>query len=322
LSEVTLVTGASGLLGAACVNLLLERGAEVIAVVRDADPRSRFYQDDLVSRCIEVRDELSSAHRLLAEYMPDHILHLAAQTQVPVANLSPLSTFESNVRGTWLLLEACRNASKSPRSIVVASSDKAYGPGPVPYTEDSPLLAEAPYDVSKAATDLIARSYGSHFDLPVVVTRCGNLYGPGDLNEERLVPGVCVALIQNQTPALRSTGTMTREWLYVDDAAEATLLLASRAPTHAGHAFNVGGGEVATAAHVAEQLAALAGSSLSAHAAQADPHGEIPHQALDSSRLRSLGWAPSTSLNDGLAKTLDWYRGLVGEEHSQVQFIR
>ena len=321
MSEVVLVTGASGLLGAACINTLLGRGCEVVAVVRDADPRSRFYQDGLVDRCIEVRDELANAHRLLAEYQPDRILHLAAQTQVPVANRDPLSTFESNVRGTWLLMEACRTAPKAPRAIVVASSDKAYGPGEVPYVEDSPLQAEAPYDVSKAATDMIARSYGTQFGLPVVVTRCGNLYGPGDLNDDRLIPGVCKALAQGRTPQLRSTGTMTREWLFVDDAAAATLLLADRAPTHAGHAFNVGGGEVASATEVADQLAELAGSPHRARAAPADPPGEIPHQSLDTSRIRRLGWSPTTPLHDGLAQTYRWYQQMLGTRSSHLEVV-
>ncbi len=321
MSEVVLVTGASGLLGSACINTLLGQGCEVVAVVRDADPRSRFYQNGLVDRCVEVRDELANAHRLLAEYQPDRILHLAAQTQVPVANRAPLSTFESNVRGTWMLMEACRTAPKTPRAIVVASSDKAYGPGAVPYVESSPLLAEAPYDVSKAATDMIARSYGTQFGMPVVVTRCGNLYGPGDLNEDRLIPGVCKALIQGRTPQLRSTGTMTREWLFVDDAVAATLLLADRAATHSGHAFNVGGGEIASAADIAELLAEHAGSPHRARAAPGDPPGEIPHQALDTGRIRRLGWSPTTTLQDGLAQTFRWYQELLGARTSHLEVV-
>ena len=305
-----LVTGADGLLGSACVALLLEEGAEVVALVRDRDPRSPFYRQGLVERCVEVRSELARAGRLLAEYQPQTVLHLAAQTQVPVASADPMSTWESNLRGTWMLLEACRTSAQPPRSIVVASSDKAYGSGPLPTTEDSPLAATTPYDVSKAATDMIARSYGTHFAMPVVVTRCGNLYGPGDLNEARLVPGVCMALARGESPQLRSTGEMTREWLHVEDAARATLLLAERAATHAGVAFNVGGGERASAREVARMLAEVSGNHSEVQASPQDPRGEIPHQALDSSRLQALGWEARISLAEGLAGSWAWYETL------------
>lgn len=296
----TLVTGASGLLGGACVKALLDRGEQVIALVQDRDPRSRLFTLD---GFIEVRAELASIERVVVEYQPDAVLHLAAQTQVPTANRSPRSTFESNVAGTWELLEALR-LHGTARSIVVASSDKAYGRAPPPYTEHTPLDPVAPYDVSKACTDLIARCYGGHFGLPVTVTRCGNLFGPGDLNEDRLVPGVVAALRRGEAPVLRSRGRMSREWLYVDDAAEANLLLLNRAP---GGACNVGGGEVATALEVTEALVALSGLDLRPSVAAEDPRGEIPHQALDCSRLNALGWSARVSLADGLART--WSAG-------------
>ncbi|MEE2750314.1 MAG: NAD-dependent epimerase/dehydratase family protein [Myxococcota bacterium] len=319
MSETVLVTGADGLLGSACIDLLLKQGSEVIAVVRDADRRSRFFRDGLIEHCTEVRETLASASRLLAEYRPDVVLHLAAQTQVPVANTDPLSTFESNVRGTWLLLEACRTNAKSPSAVVVASSDKAYGTGTLPYTEDSPLKAEAPYDVSKAATDLVARSYGLHFGLPVVVTRCGNIYGPGDLNEARLVPGVCLSLSRGEPPTLRSTGTMSREWLYVEDAARATLLLAEQAAAHHGQAFNIGGGETATANDIAARLISESGRSLVPRTSDTDPPGEITHQSLDSSRIHELGWTPQVSLDEGLAHTWAWYRRVFSNPSLRVQ---
>ncbi len=319
MSETVLVTGADGLLGSACIDMLLQQGSQVVAVVRDADRRSRFFRDGLVEHCTEVRETLSTASRLLTEYRPDVVLHLAAQTQVPVANSDPLSTFESNVRGTWLLLEACRTSAKTPTAVVVASSDKAYGCGTLPYTEESPLKAEAPYDVSKAATDLVARSYGLHFGLPVVVTRCGNIYGPGDLNEARLVPGVCLSLARGEAPTLRSTGTMSREWLYVEDAAQATLLLARKAAEQRGLAFNIGGGETATANSIAERLISASGKQVTLQAAELDPPGEIAHQSLDSSRIHELGWTPRVSLDDGLQRTWAWYRRVFSTPSLRVQ---
>ncbi|MCB9796624.1 MAG: NAD-dependent epimerase/dehydratase family protein [Alphaproteobacteria bacterium] len=307
-----LLTGAAGFLGAAVAEALLARGDRVIALVRDRDPRSRLIREGLLARCVELRAELADAERLMAEYRPDVVLHLAAQTQVPISNASPLSTFESNVRGTWRLLEACRLAATPPRAVVVASSDKAYGAAPLPYREDTPLQPEAPYDVSKACTDLIARSYALHFGLPVVVTRCGNLYGPGDLNAQRLVPGVCLALARGEPPTLRSTGAMTREWLYVSDGAAATLRLADAlldGEGVSGEAFNVGGGEVESVRGVVERLRALCPGAPEAQYAEADPAGEIPHQSLDASKLMALGWAPAVGLDEGLRRCWEEARG-------------
>lgn len=305
-----LVTGAAGLLGAACIDRLLRRGDEVIALVRDRDPKSRFYRDGLVDRCVEVRSELADAQRLFAEYEPSHVLHLAAQTQVTTANRSALSTFESNVRGTWLLLEHCRDVE----GIVVASSDKAYGAAETPTSEHEALAPTAPYDVSKACTDLIGRSYGTHFGRPVVVTRCGNLYGPGDLNADRLVPGISMQLARGETPVLRSTGTMTRDWTYVDDAAEATLMLLDAAAVHRGEAFNIAGGTVATVLDIVERLRALADDAADPDIAPQDPRGEIPHQALDTSKIEALGWRARVELDEGLQRSFDWYRNLVADE--------
>lgn len=292
----TLVTGASGLLGAACVADLLARGEEVIALVQDKHPDSRLWS---MRGFIEVRDELATVERVVSEYRPRRVLHLAAQTQVPTANRAPLSTFESNVAGTWRLLEALRVYGDA-ESIVVASSDKAYGLAPAPYTEQTPLQPVAPYDVSKACTDLIARSYADHFGLPITVTRCGNLYGPGDMNPERLVPGVVRALRRGDPPVLRSRGTMVREWLYVDDAARANLMLLDQNP---GGAVNVGGGETATALDVTRRLIRISALDVEPRLAQEDPPGEIPHQALDCSRLRQMGWSARTSLQEGLSRT-------------------
>lgn len=305
--STVLVTGAAGFLGSACVRALVRRGERVVALVRDRDPRSPLYADDLAGRCVEVREELAAADRLLARYRPDTVLHLAAQSQVPEAGDEPLPTFESNVRGTWLLLEACRRAARPPDRILVASSDKAYGLAPPPYTEATCLDPRHPYDVSKAAADLLARCYALHFGLPVVVTRAANLYGPGDLHPDRLVPAACMALVRGDPLVLRSRGRMVREWLYVDDAAEACLLLAARAGTTDGPVFNLGSGVTATPRDVLDTLARAAGQPLQLVIPDADPPGELPDQRLDSTRLRALGWVPQTSLEAGLAATWAWY---------------
>lgn len=302
-----LITGASGILGSACI-AALDPADEAIALVHDRDPSSRLYTEGLIDRCIEVRGSLAESARVLAEYQPDQVLHLAAQTQVPTANHSPLSTFESNLRGTWLLLEACRLAHAPPKGILVASSDKAYGAAPLPTQEHHPLAPTAPYDVSKACTDLVARSYATHFGLPVVVTRSANLYGPGDSHAERLIPHCCARLVQGLPPVLRGTGQMSREWLYVDDAAVASWALLKSAEGLRGQAFNIGGGQVASVAQVAQTLVELAGGP-PAQAAQQEPEGEIAHQALDSSRLRkATGWQPEIGLREGLSRTLAWWQ--------------
>lgn len=302
-----LLTGASGFLGAAVAEALLSRGDAVIALVRDRDPESRLYRDGIIERCVEVRSQLADAERLLAQYAPEAVIHLAAQTQVPVAADAPLSTFESNVRGTWRLLEAIRLARRPPSRIVIASSDKAYGTTPPPYTEEAPLAPLAPYDVSKACTDLIAQSYGSHFGLPLAITRCGNIYGPGDRNALRLVPGVCADLAAGRPPRLRSTGRMTREWLYIDDAAAATLAVLDAAPSRRGQAFNLGGGQRASVAEVVGMLCRLAGYDGPVPFAASEPDGEIPHQSLVSDRIRSLGWSAQVDLPEGLAASWRWY---------------
>ena len=303
-----LVTGASGILGSACISAL-DPAVEVIALVHDRDPASRLYTEALIDRCIEVRGSLADSERILAEYQPDQVLHLAAQTQVPTANHSPLSTFESNLRGTWLLLEACRLAHKPPSAILVASSDKAYGAAPLPTQEHHPLAPTAPYDVSKACTDLVARSYATHFGLPIVVSRSANLYGPGDTHAERLVPHCCSRLVKGLPPVLRGTGAMSREWLYVEDAAMASLALLGLAQSHRGQAFNIGGGQVASVATVAQTLVELAGGP-AAQAADREPVGEIPHQALDTSLLReATDWQPRVPLREGLSRTLAWWQG-------------
>jgi CDP-glucose 4,6-dehydratase len=253
--------------------------------------------------------------RALGEYEVDTVVHLAAQTIVPTANRSPLPTFETNVRGTWILLDACR--LHGAQRVLVASSDKAYGASPVlPYREEHPLAARYPYDVSKAAADAIARSYWHAFGLPVVVTRCANLYGGGDLNRSRLIPEAIAAALAGRAPVIRSDGSPERDFLYVEDAAEACLALldaldapAGAASAH-GEAFNAGGGTPFAVRDVVARICAIAGSDVEPDVrGVGTPPGEIDRQLVDAGKLRELtGWVPRTDLDEGLRRTVAWYR--------------
>ena len=244
------------------------------------------------------------------------VFHLAAQTQVGTANRAPRSTFETNIRGTWMLLEACH--AHGVGSVVVASSDKAYGRQPeLPYRESQPLTPTFPYDVSKAAADLIARSYWHTFGLPVAVTRFANLYGGGDTNRRRLVPEAVGAVLAGRAPVIRSDGSPERDFLYVEDAVAAYLaiwgaLLAGRA---GGEAFNAGGGRPHRVAEVVELICRLAGSGVAPEIrGTGTPHGEIDRQWVDAAKLSELtGWAPAVGLEEGLRRTIAWYR-----EHPQA----
>jgi CDP-glucose 4,6-dehydratase len=309
------VTGATGLLGSHIVAELLARGAAPVCLVRDEVPASLFNTDGLDRRVVVVRGELGDhalLERALGEHEIDTVLHLGAQTIVGTASRNPLSTWESNVRGSYLLLEACRRAAATVRRVVVASSDKAYGDQPnLPYTEDAPLLGRFPYDCSKACTDLIARSYFETYGLPVCVTRCGNLFGSGDLNWNRIVPGTVRAAIRGERPVVRSDGTPVRDYLFVGDAVAAYLDLAEQAdrPGVAGEAFNFSDEQPLTVlAIVARTLAACARPDLEPVVLGHASH-EIHAQFLSAAKARAaLGWRPRFGLDDGLARTAAWYR--------------
>lgn len=303
----TLVTGACGFLGGACIRKLLQRGDQVVAVVRDRNPRACLYTEGLVDHCIEVRSDLGDAQRLVNRYQPERVLHLAAQSQVPEANANPIETYETNIGATWRLLEACRAARRPPTRILVASTDKVYGEHGAPYAEHTPLDPVHPYDVSKAAADLLARSYARHFELPVVLTRCANLYGPGDLNPDRLIPGTCMALVRGEPVRLRSKGQMSREWLHVEDAADATLFLLDRAGELEHLVYNVGSRECATVREIVDRLLSVSGRRSPISLPEQDPPGEIMEQSLDSSRLRALGWTSHRSIAESLPETWRWY---------------
>lgn len=313
-----LVTGASGLVGGAVVRLLLERGADVACLLRDWVPDSELVRGGLLARARVVRGDVRDQallERALGEHEARTVIHLAAQTTVPVANRNPVSTFDTNVAGTWALLEACR---RSPQvgQVVVASSDKAYGEhAQLPYDEEAPLLARHPYDVSKACADLVAQSYAATWGLPVAVSRCGNFYGPGDLNWNRIVPGTIRSLLRGERPVVRSDGRFVRDYFFVEDGAAAYLLLAealARDPGLRGRAFNFSNEQPLTVLELVTRIQAVLGSALEPDVRNEASH-EIRAQYLSSARARrELGWAPLFSLEQGLERTIAWYRALLG----------
>ncbi len=309
-----LVTGAHGLLGAWLTAALLDEGHRVVAVRRDEPAASTLELLGLAAKVDTVRGDICDeglVARALNEYEVSSVFHLAAQTLVGTANHSPRSTFETNVRGTWILLEACR--AHGTASVIVASSDKAYGRQvELPYREAQALTPTFPYDVSKAAADLITRSYWHTFGLPVAVTRFANLYGGGDTNRSRLVPEAVGAALEGRAPVIRSDGSPERDFLYVEDAVAAYVAIwrALLAGQGGGEAFNAGGGQPHRVRDVVDLICRLAGGGLTPEIrGDGTPPGEIDRQWVDPTKLRELtGWAPEVSLEEGLARTIAWYR--------------
>jgi CDP-glucose 4,6-dehydratase len=312
--RTALVTGAHGLLGGWLVKSLLEHRVRVVTIRRDEPTASALEMLGLAPSVDVVHGDICEpglVGRALNEYEVDSVFHLAAQTIVGTANRAPLSTFETNIRGTWLLLEAARLHGAA--SVIVASSDKAYGRQPqLPYTERQPLIPTFPYDVSKAAADLIARSYWHTYGLPVAVTRFANLYGGGDTNRSRLVPEAIGAALAQRPPVIRSDGSPERDFLYVEDAAAAYVaiwraLLDGRG---AGEAFNAGSGRPHRVGDVVDLICRLAGDIVAPEIRGTGvPPGEIDRQWVDASKLRELtGWQPAVGLEEGLRRTIDFYR--------------
>ena len=308
------VTGATGLLGGWLVRRLVEEGASVTALVRDWVPRSTLLGTDLLSKVTVVRGDVRDQvvlERALGEYEIDTVFHLAAQTIVGVANRNPISTLDTNVRGTWALLEAARR-SPFTKAVVIASSDKAYGDHDVlPYEERAALQGEHPYDVSKSCADLIAKMYAVTFNVPVVVTRCGNFYGGGDLNWNRLIPGTIRSALKNERPVLRSDGTLIRDYFYVEDGAAAYMQLAEALharPDLRGEAFNFSNELQLDVLTIAKKILERMGSPLEPDV-RAEARNEIQHQWLSAAKARRmLGWAPKFTLDEGLDRTIAWYR--------------
>ncbi len=311
-----LVTGAYGLLGSWLVEQLLARGARVTAIRRDRRALSALESTGLERQVNVVDGDICAEGlvlRTLAEYEVGSVFHLAAQTLVPTSNRSPVGTFETNVRGSWTVLEACRQ--HATERVIVASSDKAYGAqDTLPYNEGFALKARYPYDVSKAAADLIARSYWHTWRLPVAVTRFANLYGGGDINGSRLVPEAVAAALAGRRPVVRSDGSPERDFLYVEDAVRAYLdiweVLRRDADSAGGEAFNAGGGRSHRVGDVVELVCRLAGTGVEPDIrGRGTPSGEIDRQWVDYSKLHALtGWEPHVGLEDGLRRTIEWYR--------------
>jgi CDP-glucose 4,6-dehydratase len=318
LDRPTFVTGANGLVGGWLVRRLLDAGADVVCLVRDWVPQAELGSPELLQRVRVVRGDVCDQalmERVLGEYEIDTVLHLAAQTIVTIANRNPLSTFESNIRGTWVLLEACRRSPRV-RQVVVASSDKAYGDQTLlPYDEQAPLQGEHPYDVSKSCADLIARTYAVTYGLPVAITRCGNFYGGGDLNWNRIVPGTIRSVIRGQRPVIRSDGNYVRDYFYVEDGAAAYMLLAERLAAEAalaGEAFNFSNETRVTVRELVDRLLGLMDSTLEPNVLN-EASNEIRAQYLSSAKARErLQWRPAFTLDEGLARTIDWYRRFLG----------
>lgn len=310
----TFVTGATGLLGSALVRRLVEQGADVVCLIRDWVPGSALVKNNLLDRVKVVRGDINDAsllERILAEYEVKTVFHLAAQTIVSVANASPISTFETNIGGTWKLLEACRKYPKV-NQIIFASSDKAYGTQPnLPYNESQPLQGKHPYDVSKSCADLIAQSYANSFGTPVAITRCGNFFGAGDLNWNRIIPGTIRSVLSGERPVIRSDGQFLRDYLYIEDGALAYIRLAEKLAEHpelAGHGFNFSNENPITVVEIVNHILQLMGSDLQP-IIQNQAVNEIREQYLSSTKAREmLGWTPQYSLQDALKETIDWYR--------------
>lgn len=314
LDRPTFVTGATGLVGAWLVKRLLAAGADITCLVRDWVPQSELRRSGDLERVKVVRGDVreqSALERIMGEFEIDTVIHLAAQTIVGVANRNPISTFETNVQGTWALLEACRR-TPSVKQIVVASSDKAYGDQEVlPYTEDAPLQGCHPYDVSKSCGDLIAHAYAKTYRLPVVITRCGNFYGGGDLNWNRIVPGTIRSVVRGQPPVIRSDGTNIRDYFYVEDGAAAYMLLAEKlaaCPGLRGEAFNFSNELQIPVVDLVQRILDVMRSELKPQI-RSEATNEIQHQYLSAEKARRiLGWEPLFNLDEGLRRTVNWYQ--------------
>jgi CDP-glucose 4,6-dehydratase len=317
----TFVTGGTGLVGGWLVKRLLDLGADVVCLVRDWVPSSELLagRDHLpLQRVTIVRGDVrhqATLERVLGDYEIDTVIHLAAQTIVGIANRNPVSTFDTNIRGTWALLEACRR-SPAVRQIVVASSDKAYGEcTELPYDEATPLRGNHPYDVSKSCADLIAHTYANTYGTPVAITRCGNFYGGGDLNWNRIVPGTIRSILRGERPVIRSDGQFIRDYFYVEDGAAAYTLLAERLAADrslGGQAFNFSNEIQVTVVDLTRRILSLMGSTLEPDIQNRATH-EIRHQYLSAERARSLlQWQPLFTLDEGLERTVAWYRAFLG----------
>jgi CDP-glucose 4,6-dehydratase len=318
LDRPTFVTGATGLLGGWLVKRLVDQGADVVCLVRDWIPQCELVRTKLIEQVKIVRGDIRDrtlTERILGEFEINTVIHLAAQTIVTIANRNPVSTFETNIGGTWALLEACRR-SPEVKQIVLASSDKAYGEcEELPYDEETPLRGRHPYDVSKSCADMIAQTYAVTYGLPVTITRCGNFYGGGDLNWNRIVPGTIRSVLRDQRPIIRSDGQYVRDYFYIEDGAVAYMLLAEKLAGNSdlrGQAFNFSNETPVTVLELVGKILEAMGSNIKADVRD-EASNEIREQFLNSTKARKLlGWQPLFTLEEGLQRTIEWYRAFLG----------
>jgi CDP-glucose 4,6-dehydratase len=307
------VTGATGFVGAHVARALVEQGARVVCLQRDALPTDSLDLFDLRHRVTVINGKVedhSLMERIINEFEIEAVFHLAAQAIVGVANRSPISTFESNIRGTYSLLEACRTG-QTVGSVVIASSDKAYGTHEdLPYREDYPLLGLFPYDASKACADILARSFAHTYGTPVAVTRSANIYGPGDMNLSRIIPGTIVSVLRDEPPVIRSDGTPIRDFVYIDDVVRGYMLIAEKIDEVRGEAFNFSAGEPVRMIDLVELIIKLSGRNLEPRIMlQSKIEREIDAQYLSAEKVESrLAWRAKVDLDEGLRSAIEWYR--------------
>ena len=314
------VTGATGMVGSWLVKELLAQRAYVVVLVRDADPQSELYRSGDVQRLVVVNGVLEdfwTSERVINEHQVDTVFHQGAQTIVGSAHRSPLPTFEANIRGTYNLLEACRIHRQLVQRVIIASSDKAYGEHPeLPYIEEMPLHGRHPYEVSKSCADLIAQAYYSTYSLPVAIARCGNVYGGGDLNWSRIVPGTIRSLLRGEMPIIRSDGTYVRDYIYVKDVAQAYMRLAEHLSDGyvRGEAFNFSAEKPMTVLEIVNIIQSLMNCSHVQPDIRNSTEGEIQSQYLSAAKARRvLKWKPTFDLESGLGETIEWYKAFLGE---------
>lgn len=322
LDRPTFVTGGTGLVGSWLVKRLILAGADVVCLVRDWVPQSELVRAGMIEKVKVVRGDIRDREmleRTLGEYEIDTVIHLAAQTIVTIANRNPISTFETNIAGTWNLLEAARRSPKV-KQLVMASSDKAYGDQEIlPYDENTPLQGQHPYDVSKSAADLIASTYAKSYGLPVAITRCGNFYGGGDLNWNRIIPGTIRSILRGQRPIIRSDGQYIRDYFYVEDGAAAYMLLAEKLaanPNLKGESFNFSNEIQVTVLEIVSKILRLMNSDLEPQVLN-EASNEIRHQYLSAEKARRiLNWHPLFNLDQALSSTIDWYKEFFTHERT------